>query len=350
MSAHRSGAIGAALVRSDGSGAPSTLTVADDGFHPTALDWAALEANGLPEARYLEAPYFPEGARVWGWGPAESGKSMFGLWLAAKISRQGLVVVYVSQENPLVEDVRRLRLLRPDWRCMRFFHQQGFDLGIPDHVAALLEVARGASLVVLDTLTATWSGDGEKNREIGAFDRDVQIPLCATGATLLVLDHTGHAQPFIKRRGAEAGRGASSKGQKADVTLTFRPKGDREFEIEHGKARIGGDKQPPRLFRVVDTDDEGLDIEEVERPIDEKVAELADRMVEAVEGAGFLTTNGLRAAAPGGRDTQTAAMRLLEREQPPRLRVGWDTAETEKGRQRAKVWRLAGSALFEGES
>ncbi|MBA3727838.1 MAG: hypothetical protein H0W94_01275 [Actinobacteria bacterium] len=39
-----------------------------EGFHPEALDWAALTENGLPQIEDLREPYLPAGARIWAWG------------------------------------------------------------------------------------------------------------------------------------------------------------------------------------------------------------------------------------------------------------------------------------------
>ncbi|MBA3727837.1 MAG: hypothetical protein H0W94_01270 [Actinobacteria bacterium] len=51
---------------------------------------------------------------------------------------------------------------------------------------------------MLDTLSACWSGDEGDNDAIAAFDRHALAPLVrATGASVLVLDHTGHPQPFV---------------------------------------------------------------------------------------------------------------------------------------------------------
>jgi hypothetical protein len=166
------------------------------------------------------------------------------------------------------------------------------------------------------------------------------------GASIVVLDHTGHPQPFVRRQGVNAGRGASAKGQKADVVLEFVAKGEREFMIRAPKMRAGDGRKPPELlYRVVDTDDGGLDIELVGESADVKVRALADAMVDAITTAGMLTTNQLREAVKshGGTDLQSAAMRLLESEEEARVRVGYEQVDTGKGRQRAKLWRISGA-------
>jgi hypothetical protein len=319
------------------------LEGSSDAFRLVPVEWGSILAGPLPETTYLHRPYLPAGARVWAWGPAESGKSIWAAGTASALTRDGLVVVYVSQENPLEEEVRRFVRLRPEWSALRFFHDQGLDLASREHVDELLVVAEGAALVVLDTLTACWSGDEGDNAAIAGLDREVLGRIVKeTGASVLVLDHTGHPQAFVRRKGVTGGRGASSKGQKADVVLDFRSIGQSEFTLEHAKNRFGGKKEPPRTYRVVDTEDEGLELLEVESSADAKAAELADELVEVIRAERMLTTKKLREAAKqlqAGVRLQEAAMELLENEEPARVRVGWEVIETERGGQRARVWR-----------
>lgn len=313
-------------------------------FELIPVDWGPILEHGVPELEYVAHPYLPKRKRIWAVGAAEAGKSIWAAWQAARATRAGLLVAYVSQENGLEEESRRFVRLRPDFTKLRLYADQGLDLAFPSHVGALIEASQGVSLTVIDTLSACWSGDEDKNPAITAFDRDVLLPLIReTGTSPLVLDHTGNPQPFVRRRGVSAPRGASAKGQKADHLLEFRATGESEFAIEHGKAR-GARKEPSRVFRVIDTDDDGLDLEEVESSADEKAAAVADQLVEIIVEAGELSTKKLREAAKSlraGTDLQTAAMRLLKAEDPPRVTVASEIIATDKGRQSAKVWRPA---------
>jgi hypothetical protein len=307
---------------------------------------ALLEADPQP-VQYLLPPHLPVPRRVVAFGPAASGKSMWAMWAACKLSREGHHVLYISQENPLDEDVRRLRLLRPDPAYFHFVHAAGLDLRQPGHAAVLLEVARGMSLVVIDTVSACWSGDENDNAAYAAFDRDVLAPtMNETGATILLLDHTGNPQAFVRRKGVYAGRGASSKAQKADVVLVFEPRGEHEFVLECPKLR-GAAEPPAVLLRIVDTDD-GLDIDTVGDADDVKVSTVAAAMVDVIYAEGALPTNDLRkrTSAFGGKEVQTEAMRLLKFENPARVKVAWDVVDTGRGRQRAKVWRPAEPELL----
>ena len=312
-----------------------------DIFRLAPVDLASL-LEGEPEpVAFVHEPEIPAGRRVWAFGAAESGKSIWAAWVASKVTREGRHVLYVSEENPLDEEVRRLRRLKPNPEYLRFVAGSGLDLALPEHVQATIEAAQGCELAIFDTLSACWTGDENDNAAIAALDRDALMPLVqATGASVLMLDHTGHPQAFVKRGGVNAGRGASAKGQKADVVLNFAAKATQsEFMLSVGKAR-GLLKPPGRVLRAMDTDDGGLDIVEVGASEDLNVAEVAEEMVQAITAAGHLTTNALREAVRTGSADQTTAMRLLELEEPARVSAHHEVLETAKGRQRCKVWRL----------
>ena len=319
----------------------STVQVdAPSGFNPEPLDLAALEE--IEEPAMLEEPYVPERALVWVVGPAESVKSLWALDLAARQTVAGRRVVFISGENPLSEDARRLRRLGPAPERLAFFHGPGLDLADPRHVRWVLRAAAGADLVVLDSLAACWSGDEDSNAEINGLDHRLFAPLRhEIGATLVVLDHVGHPQPFGIRRGVHAGRGASRKGQVADVVLEFRSEGPGRFLIHHAKNRFGGRRAPDATFEVVDLPDGGLTIAATESPSSSRVRELADAMVEVIAGATEpLTSKVLRSAVRGGAKEMTEAMQQLEAEEPPRVVCDEELVPTRQGKQRARIWRL----------
>lgn len=323
-------------------------------FEPKSLDLAALISSGPPVFEYVESPYLPAGASIWAAGATESGKSMWALATACELTRRGLYVVYVSQENPLVVEWSRLVRLRPDPAFLIFFHYAGFDLALADHVDALAEAAvdlgdllagptQTASLIVIDTHSACWSGDENANEAIAAYDRDSVRPLIQhTGASVLTLDHTGHPTAFVARKGASAVRGASAKGQKADVVLGFKATGPSQFEIEHAKNRFGS-KEPVRALRVEDDEDEdALLLVPMETSHDRGVHEAADAVVELVRSADRpLGTRQIGDAMKGkaGRELLGEAFGLLEHEDPARLGTGRRQIEARDGKMRsAKAW------------
>jgi len=218
------------------------------------------------------------------------------------------------------------------------------------HFLELAEVCSGADLLVLDTLSALWSGDEASNAEVVKLDRDVLAQLVrATGITPVVIHHTGHPQAFVNRGGAGAGRGASGMGQKADVVLVFQATGVREFTVDHSKNRTaGGYKEPKARFRIVDTDDGGLDIERLGMATDPRVAECMDAASEIVAASdGTLGTNALKAALNErgfGGSTVNPALAELKSENPPRLRqVDGDVIGADGRRRKGRPWVAAES-------
>lgn len=314
-------------------------------FDPQPLDYPKLIADGVAEPEFAERPYLPARASVWGVGPSWSGKSIWGLAAGCKLSRRGVRVIYLSQENPLQVELSRLERLRPDPDHLVLYHYAGFDLAIPEHVDALGQAAEGGGLIVLDTLTACWSGDENDNAAIAAFDRDALRPLIAyTGATVLTLDHTGHPQAFVRRDGVHAPRGASAKGQKADVVLVFREEGQHEFSVAHGKNRITGALEPVRQYRVEDDEDEGtLELVEVETAHDRRVADTVEAIVDFL-GAQMrvMSKRELRDALKGkaGAEAVDAAIAALDAEDPRRVHhaLGQYPAQDGKTRRMHGYW------------
>ena len=212
-----------------------------EGYSLLAVDWVELLREGVPEVEYVSEPYFPKGARIWIWGATGSYKSLYCAGPRRGSRRAGVRVSYFSEENPIQEELRRLGRLRPDPEHFRLFHRTGMDLVDPGWVESFLNVTRGDAIVFLDTWTDLWSGDESDNRAVQQFDASVLKPLQAQGVTPVILHHTGHRYMFsATAAGATAGRGASSLGQKADVTLEFKDAGERRFTIVYGKCRIGG--------------------------------------------------------------------------------------------------------------
>ena len=318
------------------------------GFRLRPLDLTTLLAREPEPERFVVEPYIPRARRVWVFGAAESGKSIWALATAAQVSREGAGVAYFSEENPLDEDIRRLRRLRPDSSHFRFFSGIGLDLDLAEHVAAVIEACQGCALAVFDTISAVWSGDENDNAAIAALDREALMPLVTeTGASALVLDHIGHPQAFVKRGGASAGRGASAKGQKADVVLNFEAKNRGEFTIKVGKMRAAS-VPGEAVVNVLDAADGGLELQMVADMMPLKVQEAAALMVEAIAASGQLTTRQLREAVTGkaGAETQTKAIDLLKAEDPPRVTVAQGVVDTPgSGRQAAKIWRPAGGIM-----
>lgn len=191
-------------------------------------------------------------------------------------------------------------------------------------------------------------GRRNSNREIVAFDRDVLVPLVRlTGAGIVTIHHTGHPQAFVSRGGANAGRGGSAMGQKADVVLVFSSVGPHEFTIDHAKNRTpGGHKEPRARFKVVDTEDGGLDIETLGRHVDERVLEGMEEATRLIleAGDGGIGRNQLKAALEelgyGGRTTDKVFAELKAGDPARVQQTEGEVLGADGKRRRGKPWVL----------
>jgi hypothetical protein len=299
-----------------------------------------LLRNGVPRPLFVDRHgLIPEASRVWAVGPAGSGKSIWAANEASDLTREGLEVAVFSEENPLAEEVRRYGRFQPDLDRLHLYHGQGIDLADATCVAEMLRETAKCSVVIFDTLSACWSGDENDNAAIGELDREAFVAFTRQGAAVVVLDHSGHPVAFVNRKGVHAARGASAKGQKADVVLEFVTQAPGVFRIEPGKMRVGGHCPPPVTCTVIDTDDDGLEVIFAENAADLRTTECADVIVRTVHAAGMsMTSTEVRAAlksAGYGTGTTSEAMRLLREEPEPRVRVARGKARTG---QTALLW------------
>jgi hypothetical protein len=83
--------------------------------------------------------------------------------------------------------------------------------------------------------------------------------------------------------------------------IEFRPVAQSEFRLEVAKMRVGGLRPRPIGCRVVDLEDDRLDIETETGAVDPVVKEVAEQMVVAIENAGERprTRSGQRRLRPG---------------------------------------------------
>lgn len=224
-----------------------------DEFGP--LDWQAYD---IPEQEWLVEPYIPKGGRVLAFGPAGSLKSLWAMWVGAKISRRGKKVAYFSLEMLPSDTAKRLRKLNPDPANFVCFTRD-LKLGSPSHTAKLIAGLNGFDLVVIDSWTAARTGAKDSNEAIAALDNEVFLPLIrSTGAALVVIDNTGH--DAITDRGkikADHARGASAKGDKMEVTLWFRrPFEDNNYRTEIAVKKMRLDYPMPAPVTVETPEDE----------------------------------------------------------------------------------------------
>lgn len=197
------------------------------------LDWEVDE----PPPDFLCDPILPENAYVLVYGPAAASKSMVFAALGVEASRHGHRTTVYSLENPPHIDRHRLRRLRPD---KDFFRQtnEPLDMNDPRQFEALVEREKAwqPKLIIIDTYSHAFESRSEDgNARAIAFARRVRYLMHETGATVVVIDHTGYSQEGEPRD-------ASAKRQQVDVAVLMSPIGQwqpgkaSQFSMENRKA------------------------------------------------------------------------------------------------------------------
>jgi catechol 2,3-dioxygenase-like lactoylglutathione lyase family enzyme len=197
------------------------------------LNWDVDE----PEPPFLLHPILPENAYVLVYGSTEASKSMTFVLLAAEASRRGIRTTVYSLENPPHLDRDRLRRMGPD---PAYFRQTNEPLDLNDgrQFQALVDRERewGTRLIIIDTYSHAFASRSEDgNARAIEFARRVRFLMHETGATVVVIDHTGYAQE-------DEPRDASAKRQQVDVAILMKKEGewrlgaDARFRMENKKA------------------------------------------------------------------------------------------------------------------
>lgn len=233
-------------------------------FEP--MDWESWSSS---DTTWLLEPYIPAGSRVLAFGPAGSLKSLWAMWVAIQLAKEGHKTAYFSLEMSPREVAKRLNKMQPPKDRFKLFRRLSFDSS--EDLAAACDLLRGYSLIVIDSWSSV-HGDQNNNDEIARLDREFFLPLIEeTNASLLVLDNTG--QPMMTNQGKITptwARGASAKGDKMDVTIMF----ERPEESDNHTARLRVMKMRPDIDMpkpvLVRTDNDEIDF----RFIDKQGADL----------------------------------------------------------------------------
>jgi hypothetical protein len=233
-----------------------------DEFGP--LDWESYEVG---EIEWLFEPYIPAGSRVLAFGPAGSLKSLWAMWVAVKLAKEGKRVAYFSLEMTPTDTARRLRQLSPPKDNFLVFTKD-LRLGSESHTNKLIAGLNGFDLIVIDSWSAARSSAGyETNEDVARLDAEVFIPLInLTGAALLILDNTGHdMNTETGKIKADHARGASAKHDKMEVALWFRrPFEDNNYRTTISFRKMRLDYPMPRPL-TVETPREIIEFHEVEQ-------------------------------------------------------------------------------------
>jgi hypothetical protein len=232
------------------------LTMSDEMFDP--VDW---ETYKTPSVEWLFEPYIPANARVLVFGKAGSLKSLWAMWMGVRLAQEGHRVAYFSLEMSPAETARRLKKMAPPPE--RFKWYQRFSFTSSAHLDAAIELLRGYSLIIVDSWSAaaTQMELRDSNQAVAKLDAEVFRPLMdETGASLLILDNTGHdAQGDKGAIKMEHARGASAKGDKMDLTLFLdRPDEGNNYmtRIKVKKMRLDLPIPKPLVVKMEKDDDE----------------------------------------------------------------------------------------------
>jgi hypothetical protein len=187
--------------------------------------WLDLSGD-TPDPEYILDPVLPRDAYVLVYGAAEASKSMVMGALGAQASCRGFSVSVYSLENPPVVDKQRFQRLG---YCKELFRvtNQLINLADPEQAKAMAIREEGRDLVIIDTYSHAFAqryDTGDGNARAIEFARVVRWLMRKTGATFVVIDHTGFERP-------EEPRDASAKRQQVDVAIGM----ERPRAWERGK-------------------------------------------------------------------------------------------------------------------
>lgn len=188
-----------------------------DTFEP--LDWETYEA---PETEWLYHPYIPTRGRVLVFGKAGSLKSLWVMWIATRLARQGHKVAYFSLEMRPEQTVARLKKLQPPRENFKVF--TNYKMGDPDFLRKTVDALKGFDLIVVDSWNAAYrfTQKGSHDDQVAELDDTFFGPIIdGTGASLVIIDNTGHdvVVGFGNKVQSQHARGSSAKGDKMDVTI-----------------------------------------------------------------------------------------------------------------------------------
>lgn len=194
------------------------------------FDWESYEYK---PTEWLLHPYIPRSGRVLAFGKRGSLKSLWAIWVGAKLSQEGKRVAFFSLEMGLSDLHRRVKQARPNTANFDIFRSLSFNNTV--QLDTVQRAMRGYDLIIIDSWSAAHH-DNANNDEVARLDRQVFIPLIErTGASLLILDNTGN-DVFTDhgRHKMDRARGASAKEDKMELALWF----DRPYENNNYRTTI----------------------------------------------------------------------------------------------------------------
>lgn len=304
--------------------------------------WDDWEAEP-PVQDWLVPGIFERGTINWVYGDRGAGKSLFLNLVGADLASRGQTVATYDEENPDGTVRRRLWRIKPARRYFKYRRASGLDLADPDQVTALISHNQETDLLIFDSFSRVYRGGSDKASEtvVDCINALTRIRT-ATGATIIMIDHTGHGH--WREDGTVAdpthARGSSAKGQQADMEVQFlvREKWEKgkpfRFRIVNNKAARVGNPFDLKLA-IVDTpsgglalmDEAGSGIFQGEIAEDSTEAEAIISPPTPVEAGDDGATHSRRSPAP---DTKAAFRAAKERLALERLKRELGATEVEE--------------------
>lgn len=202
------------------------------------VDWAQAWTAQPGAVDWLLEPMLERGTVNALFAKPGTGKSLLALEIAARLSQDGLTVVYVDDENRVADVVERLQAFGCTARQLgrlRFYSFAGLPaLDTPPGGADLLALAvtNDAGLVVLDTTSRMVAGKENDSDTFLQLYRHSLVPLKARGITVLRLDHPG-------KDIARGQRGSSAKEGDVDTIWRLEQITPTRLRLEREKSRSG---------------------------------------------------------------------------------------------------------------
>jgi hypothetical protein len=182
----------------------------------------------IPPIEWLVPKRIARGTLIWAYGPKEVGKSLYFLGVAKYLTDRGEKVSFYSEEMGRALDVRRLTRVGIKKENFRWWNGKGLNLADKKQLAQVIKQSEGTSLVIFDSYEKVWqSSTMSENRKAVEFSNAAQKIIRATGATVIIIDHTGfgtydeHGNYHEQRHP----RAASTKEQQADMSILFESRG-----------------------------------------------------------------------------------------------------------------------------
>jgi AAA domain len=197
----------------------------DDAFHAdlaeiasryTAVNWKAAWLSQPADVDWLFGEFIERGTVNALFAKPGTGKSLLALEIAVSIARGGRDVLYIDDENRIVDLVERLQAFGCEPDDLDRLHLYSFaslpplDSNLGGAHLLALSVTTKAALVILDTTTRMVAGRENDSDTFLQLYRCSLVPLKSRGITVLRLDHPG--------KDSERGqRGSSAKDGDVDT-------------------------------------------------------------------------------------------------------------------------------------